>query len=147
MTATLSAARVLARVLHEGQVDMSGSPYIEHVDRVASGMTTYEEAATAYLHDVVEDTPLTLLDLLSIGFSTCVVEQVDALTRRKGEEYQTYIRRVAKGGPVARKVKLADLADHLRETSNILPESLVKRYEKAQSYLREYTYTKGRRQE
>jgi hypothetical protein len=47
-----------------------------------------------------------------MGFSREVVDAVDALTRRKGESYEDFIDRVSLHA-LARKVKLADLADNM----------------------------------
>jgi (p)ppGpp synthase/HD superfamily hydrolase len=64
------------------------------------------------LHDILEDTPVTLADLRAAGYSEQVCEAIDCLTRRKGEAYEEMIERVATN-PLARQVKLADLADNL----------------------------------
>ena len=40
-----------------------------------------------------------------------MLEAVEALTRREGEDYEAFIRRVAPN-PIAREVKLADLRDN-----------------------------------
>lgn len=66
----------------------------------------------AVLHDVVEDSELTLQALLEAGFSRGIVEAVDAITHREGESYDAYIRRV-QAHPVARSVKLADLEHNM----------------------------------
>ena len=44
-------------------------------------------------------------------FPAVVLEAVEALTRREGEDYEAFIRRVAPN-PIAREVKLADLRDN-----------------------------------
>ena len=40
-----------------------------------------------------------------------MLEAVEALTKREGEDYEAFIRRVAPN-PIAREVKLADLRDN-----------------------------------
>ena len=40
-----------------------------------------------------------------------MIEAVEALTKRAGEDYEPFIRRVAMN-PIAREVKLADLRDN-----------------------------------
>lgn len=69
------------------------------------------EVAAGWLHDVVEDTPVSLGALASV-FPARVVEAVDALTRREGEPYFEYIER-ARENRVARTVKRCDLAHNL----------------------------------
>jgi (p)ppGpp synthase/HD superfamily hydrolase len=64
------------------------------------------------LHDVVEDTPVTLERLTAEGFPPPVVAAVEALTKRKGETRLEAARRAAVN-PVARRVKLADNAENM----------------------------------
>lgn len=131
----LSRAQIIAELLHKGQVDKAGAPYFMHVGRVAAAMPTEYGAVVAWLHDVLEDT-LTTPDMLrEIGVGEYAVRDVEMLTRTSGETYFGYIRRVAKyGSDAVIAVKLADLNDHLERRSAI-SDSLVARYEKAQSLL------------
>ena len=98
----------VAKKAHFGQTDRAGIDYIKHPETVASFVTTDEEKAVAYLHDVIEDTTLTLLDLKKEGFSKNIIEAVDILTKKKGQDYQSYLNLV-KTNELARVVKLADL--------------------------------------
>ena len=66
-----------------GMTDQNGQPYIEHARRVMDAMDTEEEKIVAILHDVVEDTEMSLKDLMDEGFSHEVVETLDQLTKRK----------------------------------------------------------------
>ena len=75
---------------------------------MASFVNSDEEKAVAYLHDVIEDTELTLEDLCEYGFSEEVLKAVDVITKKKGQDYQTYLNSV-KENKLARVVKLADL--------------------------------------
>ena len=68
----------------------------------------------ALLHDVVEDTPVTIEHLRALGFPPAVIEAVDALTKRPGEDYFRFIDRVS-AYPLARSIKLADIADNLSD--------------------------------
>ena len=101
-------AHEVAKKAHFGQIDRAGIDYIKHPETVASFVATDEEKAVAYLHDVIEDTSLTLLDLKKEGFSKNIIEAVDILTKKKGQDYQTYLNSV-KENKLARVVKLADL--------------------------------------
>ena len=98
----------IAKRAHLGQVDKAGEDYIKHPEKVASFVETDEEKAVAYLHDVIEDTELTLEDLHEYEFSKEVIEAVDIITKKKGEGYQSYLNSVKKN-KLARAVKLADL--------------------------------------
>jgi len=108
----LEKAIRLAVQAHHGQRDKVGQPYILHPLRMMLRMETDWERIAAILHDVVEDTPITLADLRRAGFSQAVLVAVDCLTKREGESYAQFIQR-AKANPIARRVKIADLEDNL----------------------------------
>lgn len=108
---TIERAITIAVQAHEGQIDKAGVPYILHPLRVMLGVSTNEERIAAVLHDVVEDSEWTLEQLEAEGFSNDIIEAIDALTKRTGEDYQAFVLR-AGANPIARKVKLADLADN-----------------------------------
>ena len=122
----------IAKKAHLGQVDKAGEDYIKHPEKVASFVKTDEEKAVAYLHDVIEDTELTLEDLNEYGFSKEIIEAVDIITKKRGEDYQSYLNSVKKN-KLARAVKLADLrhnSDLTRLTK--VTEKDIKRKEKYQ---------------
>lgn len=135
---TLERAIVIAAEAHAGQVDKTGAPYILHPLRVMLAVEGVEAKVAAVLHDVVEDTPWTLEELRAEGFGTDVVDAVDGLTRRVGEVYLDFCRRAA-SHELARRVKLADLADNLDpDRLAALPDShrsLADRYRKAREIL------------
>ncbi len=107
-SAQVQKAYAIAAAAHAGQVDKAGADYINHPLTVASFVETDEEKIVALLHDVVEDTAVTLRDLRDAGFSEAVVHAVDCVTKRAGEALQDYLLRV-KSDPLATSVKLADL--------------------------------------
>ncbi|MDR1648055.1 MAG: HD domain-containing protein [Zoogloeaceae bacterium] len=110
--ATLERAIEIAAAAHAGQVDKAGQPYILHPLRVMLRVSTAHERMAAVLHDVVEDTQVTLEQLRSEGFPDKVVSAVEDLTRRAGESrLEAAIRAAA--DPVARAVKLADNAENM----------------------------------
>jgi len=102
----------IALTAHAGQEDKAGAPYLLHAVRVASRLEDGTERIAALLHDVVEDTPLTLDDLRAAGIPEEAVRLVDLLTKRPGESRSAYCRRL-EGDPAARRIKLADLEDNL----------------------------------
>lgn len=108
----LNKALDIAYKAHLGQTDKAGAPYILHPMRVALHCETDEEKIVALLHDVVEDTPITLEELKTQGFSDDVLAALKSLTKIKGEDYQTFIQRVATN-PLAVKVKIQDLKDNM----------------------------------
>ena len=116
---------------HKDQVDKQGIPYVFHPFIVANNMETEEETIVALLHDIVEDTDMTLDDLQKLGFSDTVIEAIDTLTHKDNEEYSDYIKRISKN-KLATKVKIADLhhnMDITRFTNTIIPDSYFKKYQ------------------
>lgn len=108
---TLEKAIEIAARAHTGQKDKAGNPYICHPLRLMLAVRGDVERITAVLHDVVEDSPVTLDDLRREGFADPVIAAVEALTKRPGESRLDAGRR-AKADPIARVVKLVDLADN-----------------------------------
>ncbi|ROM84742.1 GTP pyrophosphokinase [Pseudomonas brassicacearum] len=108
---TLERAISISALAHEGQADKGGAPYILHPLKVMLRLSGDEERIVAVLHDVVEDTAVTLADLRDAGFSEATLNAIDSLTKRDGETYQAFIERAARD-PMARRVKLADLAEN-----------------------------------
>lgn len=127
----------LAKSVHEGQVDKGGKPYIEHPVIVARLVFTDEEKTVALLHDVVEDTPITLSDLQAQGFTTEVVTAVDCLTKRQGETLGDYLNRV-KSNALATTVKIADLT-HNSDIRRI-PSPTEKDFARTTRYKKEIAY-------
>ena len=134
----IDIALAIAKKAHAGQVDKAGVDYIKHPIYVASQVTTEQEKAVALLHDVLEDSDITVADLLAYGLSNEVVTAVQTLTKKKGQSYQDYLEKV-KSNNLARVVKLADLKHNsdlsrLKTVSNTDYER-VKKYKNAIRYL------------
>jgi hypothetical protein len=116
--ATIEKALQIAARAHEGQKDKEELPYILHPLRVMNGVTGEEAQIVAVLHDVVEDTAVTLDDLRQAGFSAAVLAAVLCVTHRKDQPDADYVAR-CKGNDIARRVKLADLEDNTRLSRTI----------------------------
>ena len=138
---TNEAMRIAYRA-HHGQKDYNGVPYIFHPIHLAEAMDDEISCCVALLHDVVEDTDVTLAQLEEI-FPKEVTEAVSLLTHREGVDYFEYVRCI-KDNPIARKVKLADLA-HNSDQSRCVGSGLTEqrkaawkdKYEKATKILTE----------
>lgn len=136
----LNKAVIIAVNAHKNQCDKCGCDYICHPVYVALNMDTEEEKITALLHDVVEDTSITLNDLTQYGFKKEILDAVELLTRKPNVEYMDYIKHL-KNNPIARKVKLADLK-HNSDKERLSgigksSEALAEKYERARKYLSE----------
>jgi hypothetical protein len=132
--ATLERALRIAAEAHEGQTDKEGLPYILHALRVMLGVLGEEAQIVAVLHDVVEDTPVTLDDLRAAGFSEAILAAVARVTHAPGEPYADYVVR-CKGDEIARRVKLSDLTDNSRLDRTILRPD---RFDADEARLRKY---------
>lgn len=129
MKEKIEEARRLAQMAHTGQVyEGYGEYFVYHVIPVANRvMLDLEcgdmELIVAYLHDVLEDTPVTQ-DELFTEFGKEVLDHVISITRFPGETYGEYIERLCKD-PVAVRVKRHDVQQNMACNPSA---SMVKRY-------------------
>jgi len=136
----LEHAILCALIAHAGQryPAPEPEPYILHPLRVMGAVEGADAQIAAVLHDVIEDTEVTLAELEGAGYPDAVVHAVDCLTQREGEGYTAYIERLATD-PIATLVKVADLRDNLSNNRRLIPESSVLerigRYERALAFL------------
>ncbi len=107
-------AMEIAYNAHHGQRDKSGVPYIFHPAHLAEQMTDETTTCVALLHDVVEDTDMTIEELAE-EFPDEVIRALRLLTHDPEVDYFDYVRAV-KADPAARMVKLADLEHNADET-------------------------------
>ncbi|MEZ0350696.1 HD domain-containing protein [Mycobacterium sp. pR1184] len=106
-------ADAIAAEAHAGQVDKAGMPYIGHVRRVASYVdpTNTDAVVAALLHDVIEDTDIDATALSDRGIPQAAIDAIELLTRRSDRPPAEYYQQI-NDHPIAREVKLADLADN-----------------------------------
>jgi (p)ppGpp synthase/HD superfamily hydrolase len=117
---------------HREQTDKTGLPYVFHPFHLAEQMTDELSTVCALLHDVVEDTEMTLADLSAMGFPQEVTEVLALLTHDPAVPYFDYVRALSVN-PIAKAVKLADLAhnsDLSRMDADQIDEWALKRTEK-----------------
>jgi (p)ppGpp synthase/HD superfamily hydrolase len=117
-------AVVIATYLHATQVDKSGVPYITHplaiLDIVLQELPEdYIAQAASVLHDVIEDCGQTVQSLIALGVRPETAELVGALSKRKGEPYEEFIRRIS----VDRRLRVIKRADMWNNTE---PSRLAK---------------------
>lgn len=127
---------------HHGQQDYNGIPYIFHPLHLAEQMEDEISCCAALLHDVVEDTPVTMEEL-EMEFPPEVVEVVRLLTHPVDVPYFDYVQAI-KVHPIAVKIKLADIAHNADQTrcvdSGLSEEKLAywrDKYAKAKAILTE----------
>ena len=146
---SLEETAAFAGTLHAGQTDKAGEPYIGHLIRVSRHLVRLFPRATpverhaAWLHDALEDTPVTAAALRGRGYAPEVIEIVEAVTKDpdSGQTYAERIETLAARGPRgALRVKIADLTDNgdparLAALSEAKAASLGKRYAQARARL------------
>jgi (p)ppGpp synthase/HD superfamily hydrolase len=135
---TLERAIEIAVRAHAGQLypalDGERGPYVLHLFRAMLAVEGWDARTAAVLHDVIEDTSVTATNLREEGIPERVVEAVVALTHCEEDTYESYVEALAPN-PLARQVKLADLADNLATNLAMPPtpanEARIARYEAA----------------
>lgn len=109
-------AEKIARKVHKNQIrkfgEDKGKPYIVHPERMANKMISPVMKAAAYLHDTVEDGNISFDDLSNQGISETVLDIVEAVTKKQGENYLDFILRISENSKAA-ILKREDIRDNL----------------------------------
>lgn len=128
----------LCYTAHKNQLDKGKKPYYFHPIYVALNLKDENQKIVALLHDVIEDTEITLDDLRREGFSESIIEAVNILTRKKDESYDSYIQRI-KSNALSKAVKIEDLkhnSDVTRMESITEKDRMrIEKYKRALKYL------------
>lgn len=127
----------IAAEAHQGQVDKGGAPYLLHPVEVARQVPWMESKIAAMLHDVAEDTDISL-DRLAALFPPKILDALRLLTHDPKDTYEEYIQKIGYN-TIATQVKLADLK-HNMDISRIHHPTKrdlerLMRYRKAYAYL------------
>jgi len=125
----------LAAEAHEGQKRASGEDYVTHVVEVATLLAQFKldtaSLVSALIHDVVEDTPITLTDIEE-EFGYEVGQIVDGVTKigrvefrshteQQVENYRKLLLSMAQDARVI-LIKLADRLHNMRTLEHLAPE-------------------------
>jgi len=129
----LEKAISIALAEHKGQKDKGGNPYILHPLRVMLSVETIEEKIVALLHDVIEDSNITIQNLIEEHFPEEILKAIILLTKKQNQSYEDYILAIKKNS-LANKVKLADLKDNMDK------KRLLNITEKDKARLKKYRY-------
>lgn len=137
-------AAVIVRKLFKDKTDKAGAPYINHLISVSDGVdqNDYIAKVAGLLHDTVEDTDVTCIDLLEVKFPREVVEAVFIVTKpifssqlSKEQRLKLYNDEIdsiiASNNNSALKIKISDISN------NYNPERLAKHSEDKQEWFRE----------
>ena len=111
---TIEETLQIALDAHKGQKDLDGKPAILHPVAVGLMGGTDAEIKAGFLHDVVEDSDLTLADLRRKGVDEDVLAALELLTHDKETDYFEYVGNIARSGNLtAIHTKLNDLRHNL----------------------------------
>ena len=131
-------AREMATKAHKDQKRWGGEPYIKHpesvVERLREDGFGDEFLCVGWLHDVVEDTDVTIEEIRE-KFGDEITDAVFAMTKKENVPYSLYIKTLARNN-IAAVVKMADLMDNL---SDLKDGQRRDKYELAYLYLHEAT--------
>ena len=109
-----------------------------HPIRVAEHCKNPKAKIVALLHDTIEDTEVTVDYLREQGFPEEIISGVLSVTKREGEDYESFVARAAEN-PIGREVKIADLEDNMdiRRLEVLTDEDVIRlrKYLKAWQYL------------
>jgi len=160
----LQEATLLAEKAHEGQKDKAGQSYFMHPQAVSEIVCniifswygedeSYEDfflkaEIVSLLHDVIEDTSLTVKDLQNYQVPYDCIEAIKALTKTEGHEYFEYLTKI-KNNRLATIVKIADLTHNsdISRLAIVTPEDVARleKYQKAIQFLGAFQCARCRR--
>ena len=126
----------IAVAMHFGQVDLDGKPAILHALAVGMAGENLTEMCVGFLHDVLEDTDLTINNLQRAGVALKIIRALEVLTHDKSVPYMDYIRSIeGSGNKTALKVKINDLRHNLLRGTIGGHTKQVKKHTEALDYL------------
>ena len=143
---SLGVAKAIAIKAHEGQLDHSGEPYINHPSAVMNFVQDPDAKMVAILHDVVEDSEMSFNDLQNLGCPLIIIEALRLVTHppdfdHTEDAYMREIQKIADSkNQLAIDVKFADLT-HNSDLSRLPHPSerdmqRWRKYQKAKEILR-----------
>ncbi len=150
LTPAVRKAYSVAESAHAGMTRQDGTPYIHHPARVCAflisecGVKDGEVLQAALLHDVVEDTSVTVKDI-EAQFGRKTAEYVDWLTKPSPEGFASKEQlnayqadRIARAPQQVRMVKVADRVDNVSDLHLLPSDGKMERYLKdtRQNYLK-----------
>lgn len=116
-------ASVIVRRVFANILDKAGNPYIDHLYTVSLS-EDYISSVAGLLHDIIEDTNITALDLLEVGIDRNIVETVFIVTKplkektelSEEERLQSYNVEIDSiinsGNPHALRLKMRDMKNN-----------------------------------
>lgn len=149
MSNLLSRVYAFVATSFEGITDKGGRPYFEHCLAVMNGLprnSSEELKIAALCHDIIEDVEKGRDKMIALGVPLHVVEWVDNVSKRKGEHYKDYKKRVM-SCTESILIKMSDLEHNsdIRRLKGLQPKDLIRTIEYQEFYmeLKEITFVRG----
>lgn len=125
----------LADKYFKDKVDKGGHPYMNHLTSVMCSCVTEEGKIVGVLHDIIEDTDISISELESVIHEN-LIEAIQIVSRKPNETYNEFIQRIVDSkNLIAIEVKLADLENNmdLSRLNEVKQKDIdrVKKYQKA----------------
>ena len=136
---TIEDAILLAASAHKGQKDLDGKPVILHPLTVGLAGKTEDEIICGILHDVLEDTDVSVDAMLGLGVPENIVDTLLLLTHDNEVPYMDYVLNICESGNLtALHVKLNDLHHNLSRGVEGGHEKQVVKHMAALKFVKEY---------
>lgn len=111
-------AKLIATHFHEGQMRKGEkTDYIVHPERIVAKLEDPDDKCIAWLHDVVEDTDVTLDDLRTI-FSEPIIQGIHFLTKVEGDRDATK-EKIRQAPQHVQRIKLLDVLDNMQTLDGV----------------------------
>lgn len=140
MSKMLTDAINLANTYFKDKVDKGGHPYMDHLISVMNGCTTEDSKIVGVLHDIIEDTDVTI-SILENFIHANLIEAIQIVSRKSNDTYSEFIQKIADSkNLIAIEVKLVDLKNNmdLSRLNEIKQKDIdrLRKYKKAYEKLR-----------
>ncbi|MBE6159815.1 MAG: hypothetical protein E7157_02075 [Lactobacillales bacterium] len=126
-----SKSEIIVNRIFKEVKDKGNNPYLDHLYYVSNNLDNENMKIVGLLHDLLEDTEITELDLIEIGFTKDIIEAL-LLVTRKEESYAEFIDKIiSSNNKIALYVKKVDLENNM-DLSRI-KNPTVKDYERVEN--------------
>lgn len=118
-----------------GKVDKSGKPYINHLISVSEQVESQEDKVVALLHDIIEDTNISIEELSKI-IPMNLIGRILVLTHSNKDTYDEYINKILNCGDIhVIRIKMADMWHNMNLSRlNTITSKDIQRFKKYRVY-------------
>ena len=134
----LERSEAFVKILFKEKVDKANANYMDHLNHVSRDFTNARKKSLALMHDVLEDTYITEIELKELGYESSFIETLKVLTNTY-ETYDEYIDKIIESNNKdAFEIKIKDLLHNMDLTrlSKITAKDLKRTDKYVKAYLR-----------